>query len=172
MEEKEVKRHTEVIERGWGTEVVTLIGKKGTRLFIEERENHIKGMMQYSDQGEKLLTRMEYLVFQFPDLIERNKLPHVKHYDGDSFVDCEGRSEIASFRFNFFSRGVIGDLERLGYLKRVWKTYPKEKGEYPIYVNAYGWRFLYNIGSCLATCLHKGFYFLCRYLFGKNKNNG
>lgn len=144
-----------VQELYWGTDIITIFEKKGTKISTEVRKNHIKGMYSVTEHGEIPLTEIEYIVFQLPEELSYKQLPHYKPYDGDNLTILEDGCELASFRHNFFARGIVMDLKHLGYIKYRWKSYSNEKGEYPLYVDARGWELLFNIGSTCLTLFHK-----------------
>lgn len=157
-------KHRVVQELSWGTDIITIFGKKGTKIYTEVRENHIKGMYSVTNQVETALTEIEYIVFEITDELSYKQLPHFKPRDGDVLTVAESGSELASFYFNFFARGIVMDLKHLGYVKYRWKSYSSDKGEYPVYVDARGWEIAFNLGSICMTLLHKGLYLLVKKL--------
>jgi len=164
------KVYKEVIERAWSVDRFVLKGRKGTKIYKEERENHIKGMKRVTSEGEVDLRRCDYLIFEVQGDINPKDIKNVYHYHGIVFTKKDYGTEVSCHHLQAFSNGMVRELEELGYVQQTWKESMKEKGEYPLYINPKGWQWLYNVGSVLMQGMHKGLLVLVKKQNKKEEN--
>lgn len=152
-------KYKETLDLAWSKDKFVLKGKKGTKIYLESRKNHISGMIRVTSKGEYPLNHHDYLVFEIQEKVEPDIMKNVWHHHGIVFTATDYGTEIACHHPQVFSNGILSKLEKHGYIRVTWKEYPKEVREYPLYVNPRGFQWIYNIGSVLFESFHKG---VCR----------
>ena len=140
-------RYKEIMKTEWGTTRHVIRGKKkGILVYRGMRENHLHDRTKMREDSSSEEHTMDYLVFDIPD-----------NLDGDQFLDIfdngwtglqirwfAGWTEISCYYSEVFECGLLSKLQELGYIKYVQKEIPADKDDFPFYVNAKGWRLLYN----------------------------
>jgi hypothetical protein len=155
-------RYKEVLDLAWSVDAFVLIGKKGTCIYKEERDNHIPGMKRCTSEGEFPLPRYDYLVFEVQGKVDSKILKGIAYEHGVVLTQTNYGTEIACHHPQVFHNSLLSNLEQLGYIKRTWKQQSKEKGEYPFYVNPNASQLIFNIGSLTLEGLHKGMLYLSK----------
>lgn len=145
-----MKVYKDTVETAWAINKYRLKGRKGTRIYREERDNHIKGMVRVTKDGEFPLEKIEYLVFDIPHPIDKKVFR-------DTFINLwnwglqvrktEQGTEVSMHYPQVFHSGLICRLVELGYVRQTWKEIDKEPSGYSLYVNARGWHIFYNLCS-------------------------
>lgn|GEM_PF-6906283 len=95
-----------------------------------------------------------YVSFPAPDgenrktlekAIDRRFFPHlIRIQDGRAHLE-EDLDRL------MFTTSLFDWLQRKGWARIELKEYPRIPGEFPLYINARGWRILYNMGSLLLS---------------------
>ncbi|MFF2531393.1 hypothetical protein ACFVS2_21035 [Brevibacillus sp. NPDC058079] len=140
-------RYKEKVKTEWGiSKHVIQCRKKGMLVYREMRVNHLDNTNQMRGHGAFPVQELDYLIFDIPDDV-----------DGDQFLELfdngwtglqirwfAGWTEISCQYTELFQCGLLQKMQELGYIKHVHKEIPSDKNEIPFYVNAKGWRLLYN----------------------------
>lgn len=155
-------RYKETIDLAWSKDTFTLKGKKGTRIYKEERDNHIPNMRRITNEGEFPLPRYDYLVFELKEKVSGDILKNISYHHGVTLRNTEYGTEIACHHPQVFHNSLLSNLIQQGYVNRTWKQSSKEEREYPYFVNPNAWQLLYNISSLLVQGLHKSYYYFYR----------
>lgn len=139
-------KYKEVIQVYDERETFILKGLRGTKIYKERRENHLKGMTVIRKGVEYPLTEYDYLVFEIEGEVDFSKIKD-KHYDHFVFSYKVNKinkvTEISSHHPFVFHSLLLIRLEELGYIKKTWKT--TEDGKYNMYVNARGLQIVNNL---------------------------
>jgi hypothetical protein len=147
----------DVRETAWTTDHFTIRGRKGTRVGVEIRENHIKGMTQFVDGEWKPYDRAEYLVFDLPHQIEESNFTELKENFRHLVLRNTSHGCEISFHYPMvYNTWLLAILKKLGFIAVTWKEVPREKGEFPLYINpSRGWQILYNLMSVAGSAVYK-----------------
>lgn len=133
----------------------TLIGLNGVTIYQEERDVSERGWQRLDAHNQMTpVTSSKSLIIEFPMVVSSTDFYHYERYT-DDMKKTENGYELVMIHDSAFSRPILNDLERKGYIKRICKTYPKAKGEYPIYINPRGWQIAYNLGSEILSSVHQ-----------------
>lgn len=132
--------------------------RKGMLIYQETRENHVEGMVGLNGDEEVLLENHDYLIFDIPDDIDP---VHFKEIKKNCWMSVQlrwfnGWTEVACHHPQVFHCGVLEKLEELGYITVTQKEIPNDKRSYPYYVNAKGWKVVYNLINQLREGIKNG----------------
>lgn len=154
-------QYKEKLELAWSQDTFILKGRRGTSIYKEERENHIKGMRRVESGKEFPMLNHDYLVFELQEEVDVREIDF-RFEHGVVIKKTSYGTEISCHHPQVFHNGMLHTLKRLGYIKVTWKESMKDKREYPLYVDPNGWQLLFNVGSLLIQGMHKGCYYFYR----------
>ncbi|MFE8701105.1 hypothetical protein ACFYKX_10910 [Cytobacillus sp. FJAT-54145] len=153
-----MKPYRTTLDTGFSLDRFTLKPKKNVRIYEETRDNHNPNMVRVTSEGEFPVPTCLYLVFEVPchliskeDLNDLTKPLH--QWLSGTVVKKDSFYEMTVYHRQAFHSGFVSQLARLGLIHLTWFTESDdgEKG----YVNAKGWKMLYNLYSLSFYTLKK-----------------
>ncbi|WPS85335.1 hypothetical protein SMD22_01525 (plasmid) [Brevibacillus halotolerans] len=151
--------YKEKVKMDWGTtKYVIKSRKKGMLIYREMRENHVKGIVQIGGEEENTVFEHEYLVIDIPVDINAENFRDIYQNDWMALQIryFPGWTEISCQHPQVFHCGLLQKMQELGYIKYFQKEIPDDKNKFPYYVNAKGWRLLYNIFNMVRETIKRG----------------
>jgi hypothetical protein len=152
-------KYIEKLRFEWGTQKYIITAKKkGILIYQDVRRNHVEGMVEMIDGEERKMIEHKYLVFDIPEDVDYD---HFLEIEPERLLGIEvrwfpGWTEVACHSPQAYECGLLEKLEELGYIAYVVKEIPYEKNEYPYYMNAKGWRVIYNLINGLRGTVKRG----------------